>query len=144
MKLNSARSTCGARGEQGGGRGAAGTGRVTETPYYWGVHEDVYCAGKEGTFQFLEDVLTEVMAIFPCTYLHIGGDEVRLAALLSLPFAHHCRQGGKSLVYLLHRGVFCGNFPPDAWLHCMTPSPLRLEALGPPARLALLAPCTRI
>ena len=53
---------------------------MTETPYYWGVHEDVYCAGKEGTFQFLEDVLTEVMAVFPCTYLHIGGDEVRLAA----------------------------------------------------------------
>lgn len=70
---------------------------MTETPYYWGVHEDVYCAGKEGTFQFLEDVLTEVMAIFPCTYLHIGGDEVRLAALLSLPFAHHCRQEGKAL-----------------------------------------------
>lgn len=54
----------------------AGTGQVTQTPYYWGVHEDVYCAGKESTFEFLEAVLLEVMDIFPCTYLHIGGDEV--------------------------------------------------------------------
>lgn len=36
---------------------------------------DIYCAGKEHTFQFLEDVLTEVMDIFPSKYIHIGGDE---------------------------------------------------------------------
>ncbi|MFM6976420.1 MAG: family 20 glycosylhydrolase [Sphingobacteriaceae bacterium] len=41
----------------------------------WGVFEDVYCAGKEQTFRFLEDVLTEVMALFPGKYIHIGGDE---------------------------------------------------------------------
>ncbi|WP_423148310.1 family 20 glycosylhydrolase [Rubrolithibacter danxiaensis] len=41
----------------------------------WGVFEDIYCAGKEHTFNFLEDVLTEVMALFPSTYIHIGGDE---------------------------------------------------------------------
>src|SRR5690606_3308826 len=41
----------------------------------WGVFEDVYCAGKENTFHFLEDVLTEVLALFPSTYIHIGGDE---------------------------------------------------------------------
>lgn len=46
-----------------------------EVEKLWGVHEDVYCAGKEGTFQFLQDVLTEVMALFPSTYIHIGGDE---------------------------------------------------------------------
>ncbi len=40
----------------------------------WGVFEDVYCP-KEETFQFLEDVLTEVMALFPSKYIHIGGDE---------------------------------------------------------------------
>lgn len=51
------------------------TGRVTQTPYYWGVHEDVYCAGKEEVFDFLEAVLLEIMDIFPCTYFHIGGDE---------------------------------------------------------------------
>lgn len=41
----------------------------------WGVVDDVYCAGKEETFKFLEDVLTEVIDMFPGTYIHIGGDE---------------------------------------------------------------------
>ncbi|WP_421774139.1 beta-N-acetylhexosaminidase [Gracilimonas sp.] len=40
----------------------------------WGIFEDIYCPKKE-TFQFLEDVLTEVMELFPSTYIHIGGDE---------------------------------------------------------------------
>ncbi|MDQ1087293.1 beta-N-acetylhexosaminidase [Siphonobacter sp. SORGH_AS_1065] len=40
----------------------------------WGVHKDVFCP-KEETFQFLENVLTEVMDIFPSPYIHIGGDE---------------------------------------------------------------------
>lgn len=35
-----------------------------------------YCAGNDSSFLFLQDVLTEVMAIFPSEYLHIGGDEV--------------------------------------------------------------------
>lgn len=42
---------------------------------HWGIFEDVYCVGKENTFKFLEDVLTEVMALFPSPYIHIGGDE---------------------------------------------------------------------
>ncbi|WP_394774883.1 family 20 glycosylhydrolase [Flavobacterium sp.] len=41
----------------------------------WGVFEDIFCAGKEETFTFLEDVLTEVIALFPSKYIHIGGDE---------------------------------------------------------------------
>jgi len=36
---------------------------------------DIYCAGKEHTFEFLENVLLEVMGIFPSQYIHIGGDE---------------------------------------------------------------------
>ena len=36
---------------------------------------DIYCAGQEETFTFLEDVLTEVMELFPSKYIHIGGDE---------------------------------------------------------------------
>lgn len=40
----------------------------------WGVFEDIYCP-KEETFEFLEGVLTEVMALFPGEYIHIGGDE---------------------------------------------------------------------
>jgi len=41
----------------------------------WGVFEDVFCAGKDETFTFLEDVLKEVMALFPSKNIHIGGDE---------------------------------------------------------------------
>ena len=41
----------------------------------WGVFDDVYCAGKEETFKFLEDVLDEVLTLFPSKYIHIGGDE---------------------------------------------------------------------
>jgi hexosaminidase len=41
----------------------------------WGVHKDVMCP-TEDTFTFVENVLTEVMELFPYTYLHIGGDEV--------------------------------------------------------------------
>ncbi|MBI5216084.1 MAG: family 20 glycosylhydrolase [Ignavibacteriae bacterium] len=36
---------------------------------------DIYCAGNDSTFYFLQDVLTEVMDLFPGTYIHIGGDE---------------------------------------------------------------------
>ena len=43
------------------------------TPDY-GVFEDVYCT-KESTFKFLEDVLSEVVEIFPGQIIHIGGDE---------------------------------------------------------------------
>lgn len=50
----------------------------TEGPFevatVWGIHPDIYCP-KEETFAFLEDVLTEVMEIFPSEYIHIGGDE---------------------------------------------------------------------
>ncbi len=40
----------------------------------WGVFEDIYCP-KEATFTFLENVLLEVMDLFPGEYIHIGGDE---------------------------------------------------------------------
>ncbi|WP_295830692.1 family 20 glycosylhydrolase [uncultured Winogradskyella sp.] len=40
----------------------------------WGVFEDIYCP-KEETFKFLENVLDEVVALFPSEYIHIGGDE---------------------------------------------------------------------
>jgi hexosaminidase len=41
----------------------------------WGVFEDVYCAGNDATFEFLEDVLSEVLELFPSRFIHIGGDE---------------------------------------------------------------------
>ncbi|NVO02149.1 MAG: family 20 glycosylhydrolase [Bacteroidetes bacterium] len=41
----------------------------------WGVFKDIYCAGNDSTFKFIEDVLTEVISLFPGPYIHIGGDE---------------------------------------------------------------------
>ena len=41
----------------------------------WGVHKEVYCAGNDETFKFLEDILSEVIELFPAPYIHIGGDE---------------------------------------------------------------------
>lgn len=41
----------------------------------WGVNDEVFCIGKESTFEFLEGVLEEVCELFPGEYIHIGGDE---------------------------------------------------------------------
>jgi hexosaminidase len=41
----------------------------------WGVFDDVFCAGNDSTFLFLEKVIDEVSALFPSKYFHIGGDE---------------------------------------------------------------------
>ncbi len=51
------------------------TGGPYEVSGQWGVRDDVLCAGKESTFTFVENVLTEVMELFPSEYIHIGGDE---------------------------------------------------------------------
>ena len=51
------------------------TGGPYKVQTTWGIFEDVYCP-TEATFTFLENVLMEVMALFPSKYIHIGGDEV--------------------------------------------------------------------
>ncbi len=51
------------------------TGGPYEVATTWGVFDDVYCAGKEETYAFLQDVLAEVIPLFPGEYFHIGGDE---------------------------------------------------------------------
>ncbi len=51
------------------------TGRPHEVRKAWGVSKDLYCAGNDSVFTFLQDVLTEVMQLFPSQYIHIGGDE---------------------------------------------------------------------
>lgn len=51
----------------------------TSGPYevckLWGVFEDVLCAGNDESFRMLEDVLTELLELFPSEYIHMGGDE---------------------------------------------------------------------
>lgn len=44
-------------------------------PLVGGVYGPVYCPGKEETFKFLEDIFTEVLALFPGKYIHLGADE---------------------------------------------------------------------
>jgi hexosaminidase len=50
-------------------------GRVKLVQETWGVFDDVFCAGKDSTFKFLQDVMDEVLALFPSKYIHVGGDE---------------------------------------------------------------------
>lgn len=51
------------------------TGGPYEVACEYGVLDDVLCAGRGETLQFAYDVLDEVMDIFPCRYVHLGGDE---------------------------------------------------------------------
>ncbi len=43
---------------------------------HWGFHKDVMCVGKEKVFEFIHNVLKEIMSLFPSNIIHIGGDEV--------------------------------------------------------------------
>ena len=51
------------------------TGGPYQTAQFWGVYDDVFCAGNEQVYKFMEDVLDEVISLFPYAYIHIGGDE---------------------------------------------------------------------
>ena len=53
------------------------TGKQLEMPVTCYISREIYCAGKETTYQFLEDVLSEVVELFPFEYIHIGGDEAK-------------------------------------------------------------------
>ena len=51
------------------------TGGPYEVEKTWGVFPDVICIGNEKAMVFLEDVLSEIVELFPSEYIHIGGDE---------------------------------------------------------------------
>lgn len=77
----------------------------TGEPY---KHAD-FCVGNEATFTFLENVLKEVMELFPSEYIHVGGDEAGMAAWKTCP---KCQQRMKDenlasvnelQSYLIHR-----------------------------------------
>jgi len=61
------------------------SGKKLPVANHWGVFKHVYCAGNDSTFLFLEDVLDEVITLFPGTYIHIGGDECPKAAWKECP-----------------------------------------------------------
>lgn len=51
------------------------TGQKVKPRIIWGVEDIVMCPGKEDMFTFLQDVIAEMVTIFPSEYYHIGGDE---------------------------------------------------------------------
>lgn len=51
------------------------TGGPYQVGHYWGVYKDVLCVGNPRVYEFVQDVLMEVMDIFPSKVIHIGGDE---------------------------------------------------------------------
>ena len=61
------------------------TGGPYQVGHYWGVYKDVLCVGNEKVYQFVEDVLTEIMDIFPSEVIHIGGDETPTDKWLQCP-----------------------------------------------------------
>jgi len=58
------------------------------------ISRDLYCVGKETTFEFLEDVFKEVFELFPSKYIHIGGDEAKYDRWKACP---HCQKRKKDL-----------------------------------------------
>ena len=61
------------------------TGGPFEVPTRFGIYKDIYCPGKEETFTFLQNILDEIMALFPAQYIHIGGDEAPKARWKKCP-----------------------------------------------------------
>ena len=52
------------------------SGGPFEVPTRWGIFVDVYCPGNDRVYEFLKDVIDEVIELFPSKIIHIGGDEV--------------------------------------------------------------------
>jgi hexosaminidase len=51
----------------------------------FGIFPDIFCAGKETVFNFLQEVLEEILALFPSRYIHIGGDEAPVSRWKQCP-----------------------------------------------------------
>lgn len=60
-------------------------GETVKPRIIWGVEDVVMCPGKEGMFTFLEEVIAEMVPLFPGTYFHIGGDECPKTSWKSCP-----------------------------------------------------------
>ncbi len=64
------------------------TGKQIPVATTWGVFEDIFCPNEQ-TFTFLENVLSEIIMLFPGEYIHIGGDE---APKIQWKNCEHCQQ----------------------------------------------------
>ena len=62
------------------------TGTEISVPSGGDTGSNILCAGKEYTFTFIKDVLTEVISLFPSKYIHIGGNEVNINEWKKCPF----------------------------------------------------------
>jgi len=60
-------------------------GRQLEVAEYWGIFSNLLCAGNDNLLRSLEDILSEVTALFPSPYIHLGGDECPLGDWDSCP-----------------------------------------------------------
>lgn len=65
------------------------TGEPYEVRQTWDIDDRVFCIGRERTFRFIEEVLDEVLELFPGPYVHIGGDECPTQMWEQCP---HCRE----------------------------------------------------
>ncbi len=85
------------------------TGGPFEVAKGWGVFDDVFCAGNDSTFTFLENVLDEVCELFPGKYIHIGGDECPKVRWKSCPKCQariqneHLKNENELQSYFVHR-----------------------------------------
>lgn len=83
---------------------------LTAYPEYSCTHEPYkqadFCPGNAGTYDFLENVLKEVMDIFPSYYIHVGGDEAAKASWADCPC---CRQKMKELGIISDTSVHANN-----------------------------------
>jgi N-acetyl-beta-hexosaminidase/alpha-L-fucosidase len=70
------------------------TGGPYMVKHNFGVHKEVFCAGNDSVFNFLQDVLDEVIPLFPAQYIHIGGDECPKDSWKTCP---KCQQRMKEL-----------------------------------------------
>ena len=82
------------------------TGGPYQVGHYWGVYKDVLCVGNPRVYQFVEDVLTELMDIFPSEVIHIGGDETPTEKWKHCPKCQALQLEGNTLQGYFTRRVF--------------------------------------
>ena len=83
------------------------TGGPYQVGHRWGVYSDVLCIGKESSYDFVRNVLDEVLDLFPSKRIHIGGDETPAVRWESCPHCKGLTQADFSrrmVSYLLEKG----------------------------------------